>query len=57
MNLKWKIYIHFFFVQGFRAREHLEEVRSQILLLVDRCSAHFVGYGPISDNFSIVFDL
>ena len=29
--------------QAFRARESLEQVLSQTLLLVDRFSAHFIG--------------
>ena len=32
------------FIQGFRAREPLEQVRSENLLLVDNFSAHFVGF-------------
>ena len=33
----------------------MEKVRRQILLLLHSSSAHFLGYGPISDNFSIQF--
>ena len=37
------------------ARDPLEKVRSQILLLLHQFSAHFLGYGPISDHFSVYF--